>query len=129
MNHKARDRAGYAAADMNDGVVVTAPRDGPSPTARLPEGLSLMAVAQTARRPEIEFQFSLAPTRVDALLGLLHRHGLLTARQGFGMRRRLEGLMTGLIDLTYLFDGRWYVLDWKSNRLPGYGPAQLEEAM
>ena len=45
------------------------------------------------------------------------------------MRRRLEGLMTGLIDLTYLFDGRWYVLDWKSNRLPGYGPAQLEEAM
>src|SRR5690606_21939429 len=81
------------------------------------------------RRAEIEFQFSLAPTRVDALLALLHRHGLLTARQGFGMRRRLEGLMTGLIDLTYLFDGRWYVLDWKSNRLPGYGPAQLEEAM
>ncbi len=30
--------------------------------------------------------------------------------------------MTGLIDLTYLHDGRWYVLDYKSNRLPGYGP-------
>ena len=33
--------------------------------------------------------------------------------------------MTGLIDLTYLHDGRWYVLDYKSNRLPGYDAAQL----
>src|SRR3546814_19300153 len=37
--------------------------------------------------------------------------------------------MTGLIDLTYQHDGRWYVLDYKSNRLPGYAPAQLAEAM
>ena len=63
------------------------------------------------------------------LLALLHGHGLVTARQGFGARRRLQGLMTGLIDLTYLHEGRWYVLDYKSNRLAGYGPAQLDEAM
>jgi ATP-dependent exoDNAse (exonuclease V) beta subunit len=31
--------------------------------------------------------------------------------------------MTGLIDLTYAHDGRWYVLDYKSNRLPGYDAA------
>jgi len=37
--------------------------------------------------------------------------------------------MTGLIDLTYVHDGRWYVLDYKSNRLPGYAPAQLHDAM
>src|SRR3546814_16901217 len=37
--------------------------------------------------------------------------------------------MTGLIGLTYQHDGRWYVLDYKSNRLPGYAPAQLAEAM
>lgn len=126
---EALGRGGYAAEDMDDGVAVIAPMVGHSLTARLPEGIALVDVPERDRRPEIEFQFSLAPTRVDALLALLHRHGLLTARQGFGMRRRLEGLMTGLIDLTYLFDGRWYVLDWKSNRLPGYGPAQLEEAM
>ncbi|NLC59672.1 MAG: exodeoxyribonuclease V subunit beta, partial [Gammaproteobacteria bacterium] len=126
---EALGRGGYAAEDMDDGVAVIAPMVGHSLTARLPEGIALVDVPERDRRAEIEFQFSLAPTRVDALLALLHRHGLLTARQGFGMRRRLEGLMTGLIDLTYLFDGRWYVLDWKSNRLPGYGPAQLEEAM
>jgi len=98
-------------------------------TVALPEGVRLADVPADARRPEIEFQFSLAPTAVDALLALLHRHGLLRGRQGFGARRRLEGLMTGLIDLTYHHDGRWYVLDYKSNRLPGYGAAQLDEAM
>src|SRR5690606_39043454 len=95
----------------------------------LPEGTALAAVPETLRRAEIEFQFALAPTPVDRLLALLHGHGLLRDRRGFGARRTLEGLMTGLIDLTYQHDGRWYVLDYKSNRLPGYGPAQLDDAM
>jgi exodeoxyribonuclease V beta subunit len=50
-------------------------------------------------------------------------------RRGFGFVQRLEGLMTGLIDLTYQHDGRWYVLDYKSNRLPRYDTATLHEAM
>ncbi|GGK16753.1 UvrD-helicase domain-containing protein [Luteimonas terricola] len=120
---------GYPAEDIEDGINVLTPLIGHTLTVALPEGVRLADVPADRRRPEIEFQFALAPTRVDALLALLHRHGLLTARQGFGARRRLEGLMTGLIDLTYVHDGRWYVLDYKSNRLPGYGPAQLDEAM
>src|SRR5690606_37445853 len=75
------------------------------------------------------FQYAPAPTRNESQHALLHSHGLLRGRSGFGGRRRLEGLMTGLIDLTYLHDGRWYVLDYKSNRLRGYGPAQMAEAM
>ncbi|MGY1531507.1 UvrD-helicase domain-containing protein [Luteimonas sp. A649] len=120
---------GYPAEDIDDGVSVLTPLIGHTLTVALPEGVRLVDVPADRRRPEIEFQFALAPTRVDALLALLHRHGLLTARQGFGARRRLEGLMTGLIDLTYVHDGRWYVLDYKSNSLPGYGPAQLDDAM
>lgn len=120
---------GYAAEDIDDGIDLLVPLIGHTLTVPLPEGVRLADVPAHQRRPEIEFQFALAPTRIDALLALLHRHGLLTARQGFGMRRKLEGLMTGLIDLTYVVDGRWYVLDYKSNRLPGYGPAQLAEAM
>ena len=120
---------GYPAEDVDDGIEVLTALIGHTLTVALPEGARLADVPEGMRRPEIEFQFALAPTRVDALLALLHRHGLLTARQGFGARRRLEGLMTGLIDLTYVHDGRWYVLDYKSNRLPGYGPAQLDEAM
>ncbi|WP_238346292.1 UvrD-helicase domain-containing protein [Luteimonas saliphila] len=120
---------GYAGDDIDDGIATLTPLIGHTLTVPLPEGVRLADVPTHQRRPEIEFQFALAPTRIDALLALLHRHGLLTARQGFGARRRLEGLMTGLIDLTYVHDGRWYVLDYKSNRLPGYGPAQLAEAM
>src|SRR5690606_28062797 len=71
----------------------------------------------------------LRPTRVDALLELLHAHGVVPGRGGFGFRQRLEGLMTGLVDLTYVHDGRWYVLDYKSNRLPRYDADGLREAM
>ncbi|PBS11427.1 exodeoxyribonuclease V subunit beta [Lysobacteraceae bacterium NML93-0792] len=121
--------AGYADADLDDGIAVLTPLVGQTLTVTLPEGVRLADVPPEARRPEIEFQFALAPTRIDALLALLHRHGVLTARSGFGSRRQLEGLMTGLIDLTYLHDDKWYVLDYKTNRLPGYGAAQLAEAM
>ena len=54
---------------------------------------------------------------------------MVRERHGFGVRQRLEGLMTGLIDLTYRHDGRWYVLDYKSNRLPAYDAASLQRAM
>jgi len=121
--------AGYSGEDIDDGLDVLTPLIGQTLTVRLPEGVRLADVPTGQRRAEIEFQFALAPTRVDALLTLLHTHGVSTARGGFGLRRRLEGLMTGLIDLTYIVDGRWYVLDYKTNRLSGYGPTQLIEAM
>src|SRR5690606_31749028 len=63
------------------------------------------------------------------LLRLLHAHDVVPERRGFGFRQRLEGLMTGLVDLTYVHDGRWYVLDYKSNRLPAYDAAALQAAM
>jgi exodeoxyribonuclease V beta subunit len=67
--------------------------------------------------------------RVDALLQLLHAHGVVRERRGFGLRQRLEGLMTGLIDLTYRHAGKWYVVDYKSNRLQGYDATALQQAM
>jgi len=120
---------GYGAAELDDGIALTTSLLGHTLTVALPEGVRLCDVPAGERRPEIEFQFALQPTRVDALLRLLHAHGVIAARQGFGLRQRLEGLMTGLIDLTYRHDGRWYVLDYKSNRLPRYDGPALEAAM
>jgi exodeoxyribonuclease V beta subunit len=40
-----------------------------------------------------------------------------------------SGLLNGFIDLVFRRDGRYHLLDWKSNRLPGYGPADLAFAM
>lgn len=122
-------KEGYAEADLDDGVALLASLVGRTLTAALPEGARLCALPEAARRAEMEFHFALESAPVDALLATLHGHGWLRERRGFGLRRRLDGLMTGKIDLVYAHDGRYYVLDYKTNRLPGYEPAQLERAM
>lgn len=120
---------GYGADALEAGGALTTRLVGHTLTVALPEGVRLCDVPADQRRPEIEFQFALQPTRVDALLQLLHAHGMVRERHGFGLRARLQGLMTGLIDLTYRHDGQWYVLDYKSNRLPAYDAAALQRAM
>jgi exodeoxyribonuclease V beta subunit len=120
---------GYADDVLDDGVALVTSLVGRTLRVVLPEGVQLCNVPAEARRPELEFQVPLQPTRVDALLQLLHEHGVVPDRHAFGFRQRLEGLMTGLVDLTYRHDGRWYVLDYKSNRLPRYDAEALDEAM
>ena len=120
---------GYAEEDLDDGVAMLSALVGQTLTVPLPEGGALHDLPAEARRAEIEFHFAMQPTAVPALLALLHAHGLVRDRHGFGTRRRLEGLMTGKIDLTYVRAERWYVLDYKSNRLPGYDAARLASAM
>nr|WP_262923188.1 exodeoxyribonuclease V subunit beta [Stenotrophomonas maltophilia] len=126
---KALREEGYADADLDDGIAVLVPLVGQTLIAELPESGALYSVPAQDRRAEIDFHFAIEPTAVPALLDVLHAHGIASARRGFGQRRRLEGLMTGMIDLTYVRDGRWYVLDYKSNRLPGYSPDLLAIAM
>lgn len=120
---------GYIEAEIEDGVAALLPLVGNTLTVALPEGIRLADLPEEQRRAEIEFHFALQPTSIDALLRVLHTHGVVPERRGFGLRRQLEGLMTGKIDLTYTTDGRWYVLDYKSNRLPGYDAPQLAQAM
>ncbi|UYK80872.1 exodeoxyribonuclease V subunit beta [Xanthomonas sacchari] len=126
---EALQRGGYAEDELEDGTAMLTALVGNTLTVALPEGTCLAAVPEEQRRNEMEFHFAMRPTRVDALLSLLHRYGVAGERQAFGARQRLEGLMTGLIDLTYQHDGRWYVLDYKSNRLPAYDPDALARAM
>ncbi|MBP3983978.1 UvrD-helicase domain-containing protein [Pseudoxanthomonas helianthi] len=126
---EALQASGYTADGLEAGGALTTRLVGHTLTVALPEGVRLCDLPADQRRPEIEFQFALQPTRVDALLQLLHAHGVVRERHGFGLRARLQGLMTGLIDLTYRHDGQWYVLDYKSNRLPAYDAAALQRAM
>lgn len=122
-------QAGYADDLLDDGLALSTRLIGHTLGVRLPEGLRLCDLDAGERRAEIEFQFAMQAVSVEALLGLLHAHGVVRERHGFGLRQRLEGLMTGLIDLTYRAHGRWYVLDYKTNRLPGYDAAHLAQAM
>ena len=120
---------GYAEADLDDGIGLLTSLVGRTLTVALPEGDALHALGEHQRSAEIEFHFAMQPTSVPALMELLHAHGVARGRRGFGLRHRLEGLMTGKIDLTYVRDGRWFVLDYKSNRLPRYDSPELAAAM
>jgi exodeoxyribonuclease V beta subunit len=71
--------AGYEQADIADGVAALLPLVGhtspwPCPkAARWPR-------CPSERRNEMEFHFAMQPTSAQALLALLHRHGLLHGR-------------------------------------------------
>jgi len=122
---------GFASeADQDEGLPLLTQLVAATLNARLPEGTVLATRPPDSLCAEMEFHLELAPVAVPALLALLHAHGLLDARRGFGLRTRLEGLLTGFIDLVYeAADGRFYVLDYKSNQLPDYGAEGVARAV
>ena len=127
---RAMREQGYTDLDIDGGGLDTLARlVGATLTAALPEGTRLADLPPSALRAEMEFHFALNDASTVELLALLHAHGWLRARQAFGHRRRLDGLMTGKIDLVYLHEGRYYLLDYKTNRLPSYDAAAIERAM
>jgi exodeoxyribonuclease V beta subunit len=78
-----------------------------------------------------EMAFSLKVSALDStrLDRLIAQHVLVGQPRQAMQPRQLEGMLTGFMDLVLAFEGRYYVLDYKSNKLPGYEPAQLQQAM
>jgi len=127
-------RQEYPREVIADGVRELAPLIAGTLNARLPTrdgrpAARLCDVPASARIAELEFHFTLRDADAQALLGLLHAHGVVRERRDFGGWSRLSGLMNGKIDLTCQLDGRLYVVDYKSNRLPDYDDATLRQAM
>jgi exodeoxyribonuclease V beta subunit len=117
---------GYASeADQLEGLPLLTRLLAATLNARLPEGAVLARLPRAARCPELEFHLAFRPVAIPTLIETLHAHGIAAERSAFGLRKRIEGLLTGFIDLVYEHAGRYYVLDYKSNRLPDYRPATL----
>jgi exodeoxyribonuclease V beta subunit len=96
--------------------------------ARLPGDVRLCTLSASMQIREMAFHFRLRPTRIDAVYALLDAHGYPRARKP--AQATLDGLMHGFIDLVYRdAAGRHYVLDYKTNRLPGYDPESLRRAI
>ena len=91
-------------------------------------GTRLCDVEAPRRRAEMEFHLRLAPSRADALFALLHAQGYQRGRAGFGTAR-LHGMLTGLVDLVFEHDGRYHLVDYKTNLLPAYDAGALREAI
>ena len=146
-----RDAAAGAIPDQDITILRQALRDQDYPESDLGDGVRELGqlIARTLNAPlgvragadvrlcdfpdpvriaELDFHFTLADADSGALLALLQARDIATDRGGFGAAR-LSGLMTGKIDLTCQVDGRLYVLDYKSNRLPDFAPDTLRHAM
>jgi exodeoxyribonuclease V beta subunit len=127
--HQALLRQGYLQEELAVGVEQLAPLVFNTLRTTLPEGLRLCDLPEQQRLNEMEFHFSLRECDSQALLALLKKHGVLQHREDFPFLRRLNGLMTGKVDLIYRHQGRFYVCDYKSNRLLAYDAAQCMQAM
>lgn len=98
------------------------------------DDLSLATLPAAQRCAEMEFHFGIAGADPQALLHLLHEHGYQQHRHAFAhLGGRLAGLMNGLIDLTFVHQDRWWVVDYKTNHLGDhagdYAPARLPAAI
>ncbi len=99
----------------------------------LGDGLRLAHLRPQQRRAEFEFIFPLAQARWGQLGRLLASHGLSDWWPGDDGGQRLRGMMKGYIDLVFEWQGRFHLLDYKSNwlgnTLADYQPAALDAAM
>ena len=74
---------------------------------------------------EMPFYLAMASLNVVAINDILDDTPVFQPFTG----KWMQGYLTGFIDLVCEHGGRFYVMDYKTNALPDYGPASLTEAM
>ena len=95
------------------------------------DGLRLDGLAGDRRLNEMKFDFALDDFDIDALNRLM-QDGTQLSLQPISAAR-FRGLLTGIVDLVFEHDGKFYLADYKSNflgaRLEDYRPTALARAM
>ena len=83
------------------------------------------------RQVQVELEFWLESRRVDTATvdALVQSHVLIGQRRPGLETMQLNGMLKGFIDLVFEHDGRYYVVDWKSNWLGADDAAYTAEAM
>ncbi len=96
----------------------------------LPGGFTLARVPLRRRLVELEFNLTAGHLTAGDLAAAMRDRGYPVPALEFGS---LEGYLRGFIDLVFEHEGRFYVLDWKSNHLgdgsDSYSHAHLNAAM
>ncbi len=108
--------------------LVTASLEHPLP--QIGPGFTLRHLTRAMRREEVEFALPVAWTDGTRLVSRLQALGLL--HQSDTDRARVaavRGVLRGFIDLLFVYQKKYYILDWKTNLLGGYGAATISRAM
>ena len=97
-------------------------------------GFSLSEISLADRISELEFYFPLRTVDAETLNRIFTLpQGSAPAQIGRLSFQPAKGYLKGFIDLVFQYDGRFYLVDWKSNhlgnRIEDYGPDTLGEVM
>ena len=96
-------------------------------------GLSLSKIGNQQKLVEMEFMLPCKGLDAKALSRIISQHDPLSVNAGELDFDRLKGMLKGFIDLIFEYQGRYYVLDYKSNHLGAdsalYRPELLAGAM
>ncbi|GLQ71481.1 exodeoxyribonuclease V subunit beta [Vibrio penaeicida] len=90
-------------------TVLNTPLDG--------EGLQLSNKMPNQLLVEMEFLLPIDVLLAPTFNQLAHQHDPLSKQAGDLGFHRLKGMLKGFIDLVFEHNGKYYVLDWKSNHL------------
>lgn len=106
-------------------TVLSTPLDG--------KALRLQQIMAAQRLTELEFLLPIEVLDAPTLNRITQRHDPLSAHAGDLGFHSVQGMLKGFIDLVFQYQGRYYVLDWKSNHLgddpAAYHPQRLGSAM
>lgn len=90
-------------------TVLATPLDG--------KQLVLNQKGPSQRLVEMEFLLPIEVLAAPALNRVIQRHDTLSAKAGDLGFHTVQGMLKGFIDLVFEHQGKYYVLDWKSNHL------------
>ncbi|MDD7804033.1 MAG: exodeoxyribonuclease V subunit beta [Endozoicomonas sp. (ex Botrylloides leachii)] len=99
------------------------------------DGVSLLLgkLPEHQRKVEMEFYLPIKKLNARSLNQLITTHDPISEQAGLLNFQQLQGMLKGFIDLSFEYNGQWYVLDYKSNWLGSsiehYSRDQMTAAM
>ncbi|MGF1449000.1 MAG: UvrD-helicase domain-containing protein [Opitutales bacterium] len=99
------------------------------PLPHIGQGFALNQIERAQRREEVEFALPVQWFSGLKLVSQLRSLQLLPDGDADTGPRRTHGVLRGFIDLLFLYQKKYYIVDWKTNLLGSYDSASIARAM
>ncbi|TEW51808.1 exodeoxyribonuclease V subunit beta [Psychromonas algicola] len=91
--------------------------------------LSLSQLSEQQKKVEMQFFIPMQPIEAEPINRLISFYDPLSARAGSLQFNQVQGMLKGFIDLTFEFEGQYFIMDYKSNYLGDSLSDYSEQAM
>jgi len=91
--------------------------------------LSLSQLSEAQKKVEMQFFIPMQAIEASSVNQLITHYDPLSARAGLLQFNQVQGMLKGFIDLTFEYQGQYFVLDYKSNYLGDSLTDYSEQAM